>query len=217
MEMEKRKCSIEMEVGIGLQGQQSLCLTIGGDRYEIHGRPVLAIGDYFGDWLDLVYELYIESRDDCDYERRVKCIEGNIEGQHAIIGLTGEVEWEDRKDSIVWRFERELYTENNMVQIEANYNFGERITKYTVPYFDLCYATAKAATVILKKTGIIGYHFLSETDKIDIHHLLYIKYLGIFQRPPVYPSDVGYDDERYPDKDMVLSLNDEIRLLQFEL
>lgn len=33
------------------------------------GGPELAIGQYFGDWLDLVYELYIESNDECWYER----------------------------------------------------------------------------------------------------------------------------------------------------
>ena len=216
MILQKRDCSIDMEVGVGAQGCQGL-LKIGGDRYEIHGGPILAIGDYFGDWLDLVYELYIESNDGCWYERRVKCIEENREGTYVITGLTGEIDWEDAKDSIVWKFKRELYTKENTVQIEANYNFGERIKKYTVPYFDLCYATAKAATTILKKTGIIGYHYLGETDKIDIHHLLYIKYLGIFQRPPVYPSSSGYDDEGYLDKDKVMSLNDEIRLLHFDL
>lgn len=217
MELQKRDCSLDMEVGIGAQGCQGLYLTIGGDQYEIHGGPELAIGQYFGDWLDLVYELYIESKDERWYERRVKCIEENREGTYVITGLTGEIDWEDTKDSIEWKFKRELYTEENMIQIEANYNFGEKITKYTVPYFDLCYATAKAATDILKKTGIIGYHYLGEIDRIDIHHLLYIKYLGIFQKPPVYPSTGGYDDESYLDKDKVLSLNDEIRLLQFEL
>ena len=217
MDLQKRNCCIDMKVGTGMQGQQSLYLTIGDDRYEIHGGPVLVIGDNFGNWLDLVYELYIESCDDCQHERRVKCIQGIKDGRSAIIGLTGEIDWEDRKDSIVWKFERELYTEDIMVQIEANCNFGKRIKKYTVPYFDLCYATAKAATAILKKTGIIGYHFLGETDKINIHHLLYVKYLGIFQKPPVYPSTLGYDYERYPDKDKVLTLNDEIRLLQFEM
>ncbi len=79
------------------------------------------------------------------------------------------------------------------------------------------YAVAKSATSVIFQAGILGYHFMSEIDKIDIHHLLYIKHLGIFEEPYPFTSACNDTSDRYSAGDRISVLSDEIELLRFEL
>lgn len=213
MELKKRNCNIDVEVEILEKRWQRISMTINGERHE-HVASA-AVGNMFGNLVDMLYELYIEANDD-SRPTRVKYISEKYD-THIITGIIAELDWDNEGDITSWRFSRQLYTEEKTLQIEVDYDYGERVCKYTVPFFDMCYAVARAATEVLKKTGIIGYHFLGETDRIDIFHLLYIKHLGLFGEPiPYYPMD-GHENDRYTSGDKVTSFADEMNLLQFEM
>ena len=213
MELKKRNWNVDVEVEILAKRWQRISMTINGERHE-HVASA-AVSNMFGDLVDVLYELYIEANDD-SRPRWVKYLSENEE-THIITGVTAQLDWDNEGEITSWRFSRQLYTEEKMLQLEVDYDYGERVCKYSAPFFDMCYAVARAATEVLKKTGVIGYHFLGETDRIDIHHLLYIKHLGLFREPiPYYPFD-GHENDRYTSGDKVTSFADEMNLLQFEM
>lgn len=214
MEMQTRTCNIDLEVEILATRWQRISMKINGEQHE-HVVSA-AVSDMFGDLVDVMYEMYIEANDD-SRASRVKYLNDNEKKPFTITGITACLDWDNEGEITSWRFARQLYTEEILLQIEVDYDYGERICRYTVPYFDMCYAVAKAATAVLRQTGVIGYHYLGEIDSIDIHHLLYIKHLGIFKKPISLSPMLGHLDDRYTSGDKVTSFADEIDLLLFEM
>ena len=187
---------------------QRYTLKINGEQHTQDVSAVVSV--MLGGMVDVLYELYLESNDDSRAER-VKYLHDDPDSL-IITGVTGCFDWDNEGDTITWTLTRQLYEEPIMLDVEVDYNYGEKLFKYRIPYFDMCYAVAKAATSALSKVGILKYHFMSERDKIDIHHLLYIKHLGIFQKPYPYPCiEQDQSDNR------ILTLPDELELLRFEL
>ena len=208
MELQKRNCDIDFNVEVLGERWQTISLTINGDKHE-HLVSV-AISDTLGDLVDIMFSLFIESNDGFQ-NRKVQCVYDNEE-RSPITGLTAELDWDNEGEVMTWRFSRRLYTEEKMLHLEVDYDFGEKVFSYTVPFFDMCYAVARAVTAVLKKTGIIGYRYISEYDRINIDHFLYIKHLGIFRKHISYYQMTGGDIGDY-----VTSLTDEIDLLQFDM
>ncbi len=213
MQPEKRECGIDFHVDFLSRRWQHFDFTINGETYQFTCSA--AVSEMLGDFIDVLYELYIES--DEAGETKVKYTHDDPLSGH-ITGIDADFEWDYEGEVLNWKISRRLYEPEIMLDITLDYEYGEKISHCRVPYFDLCYAVAKATTELLKKTGIIGYHYLGEFDNyIDIHHFLYIKHLGIFGRPfPYlqYPDEDSYIDNP---EDYKTSFEDEIRLLTFEM
>ncbi len=214
MKPKKRDCCVDMSAEVLTQRWQRYTLTINGDQHSLLISS--AVSEMLGAMVDVLYELFLEANDDSRAER-VKYLEDDPASRITITGATGSFSWDNEGDTIAWTFTRQLYEKPIMLDIEVDYDCGEKVYQYRVPFFDMCYAVAKAATSVIAQAGILGYHFMSEIDKIDIHHLLYIKHLGIFEEP--YPfTPAGHDPgDRYSAGDKISVLSDEIELLRFEL
>lgn len=213
-ETKKRDCCVDMSAEVLTQRWQHYTLTINGDQHSLLISS--AVSEMLGAMVDVLYELYLESNDDSHAER-VKYLEDDPASRITITGATGSFTWDNEGDTIAWTLTRRLYQKPIMLDVEADYDCGEKVYQYRVPYFDMCYAVAKAATSVIAQAGIVGYHFMSEIDKINIHHLLYIKHLGIFEE--TYPFTPACHDpsDRYSAGDRFSDLSDEIELLRFEL
>lgn len=170
-----------------------------------------------GDFIDVLYELYMESNDEAR-TRKMKYLHDDP-SSNIITGIIAEIDWDNEGDELHWKIERRLYEPKIMLDIRLNYDFDieKKEFNYTVSYFDLCYAIAKATTLLLKQTGLIGYHFLGEWDYIDIHHFLYIKHLGIFGKPIPYFPYPHEEFDPYTVGDKKTSFEDEMQLLTFEM
>ncbi len=213
MQPEKRDCGIDFHVDFLSQRWQHFDFTINGETYQFTCSA--AVSEMLGDFIDVLYELYIESDD----EARAKKVKYTHDDPSSgpITGIDADFEWDYEGEVLNWKISRRLYEPEIMLDITLDYEYGEKISHYRVPYFDLCYAVAKATTELLKRTGIIGYHYLGEWDRIDIHHFLYIKHLGIFGRPIPYLQYPNEDFEPYNTGDYKTSFEDEIQLLTFDM
>ncbi len=216
MELKKRNCGIDFQISILTQRWQRYSITINGDRHE--NMVSAAVSSMLGDMIDALYEMYPEAHDD-SRPRVAKYLCQDPSWSNKITAITASISWDNEGEALWWRLTRQLYEEKIMLDIELESDFEDedKTYHYRVPFFDMCYAVAKAATLVLKQTGVIGYHYLGETDAIDIHHFLYIKHLGILETPiPMFP--VNFDpNSQYPSGDKITSLADEIALLQFEM
>lgn len=112
-----------------------------------------------GDFIDVLYELYMESNDEAR-TRKMKYLHDDP-SSNIITGIIAEIDWDNEGDELHWKIERRLYEPKIMLDIRLNYDFDieKKEFNYTVSYFDLCFAIAKATTLLLKQTGLIGYHF----------------------------------------------------------
>ena len=212
MQLEKRDCSIDFHVDFLSQRWQHFDFTINGEKQKFTCSA--AVSKMLGDFIDVLYELYIES--DEAGETKVKHTHDDPSSS-TITGIDADFEWDYEGEVLNWKISRLLYEPEIMLDITLDYKYGEKISHCRVPYFDLCYAVAKATTELLKKTGIIGYHYLGEYDYIDIHHFLYIKHLGIFGKPIPYLQYPQEDFEPHNIGDKKTSFEDEIQLLTFEM
>ena len=213
MNLHKRECRVDMSSSIPAWGWQQYSLSINGEKHT-HGVSS-AVSSMLGDMIDVLYEMYLESND-FSHASRVRYLHDDPDSP-VITGVTGSFSWDNEGETIDWTLSRRLYTDEILLDIEADYNCGEKLYQYQVPFFDMCYAVAKAASAVISETGILGYHFLSERDKIDIHHLLYIKYLGIFRRPFPYSDYLPEDGHMNSLRGKNSLFADEIELLRFEL
>lgn len=213
MNLHQRECCVDMSATIPVLGRQLYSLTINGEKHT-HGVSS-AVSDMLGDMIDVLYEMYLESND-CSHASRVRYLHDDPDSI-VITGVTGSFSWDNEGETIDWTLSRRLYTDDNLLDIQADYNYGEKIYQYRVQFFDMCYAVAKAATAVISETGIPGYHYLSERDEIDIHHLLYIKYLGIFRRPFPFSDVLPDAGQVNSPRDKNSLFSDEIELLRFEL
>ena len=208
MKMEKRNCGIDFKVSFGAQRWQHFVVTINGEKHE-HTCSA-AVSSMLGDLIDVLYELYIESCDE-DSAEKVKYTHDDPDSE-MITGIVADFNWDNEGEVLYWKISRRLYEPEIILDIQLEYEYSKKIYQYRVPFFDFCYAVAKATTDLLKQTGIIGYHYLGEWDSINIHHFLYVKHLGIFGKPiPYLPYDQGYPC------DTITSFQDEMELLVFEM
>lgn len=216
MQMKKRNCEIDFNVSFAAQRWQHFEFTINGDKHEFTCSA--AVSEMLGDFIDVLYELYIESNDEAR-ATKVEYMHDNPDS-NTINGIAADFTWDNEGDVLNWKISRRLYEPEIMLDIQLNYDsfdFGEKSYQYRIPYFDLCYAVAKATTALLKQTGIIGYHFLGEWDSIDIHHFLYVKHLGIFRKPIPYSPFPHEEFDPYTASDKKTSFLDEMKLLAFEM
>ena len=213
MELKKRDCNIDFHVEFATKRWQHFEFTINGDKHEFTCSA--AVGKMLGDFIDVLYELYIESNDEAR-ATKVKYLHDDPDS-HTINGIAADFDWDYEGDVLNWKISRRLYEPEIMLDIRLDYDFGEKIFQYRIPYFDLCYAVAKATTALLKQTGIIGYHFLGEWDSIDIHHFLYVKHLGLFREPIPYIPFPHEEFDPYTAGDKTTSFSDEMELLAFDM
>ncbi len=216
MELKRRNCGIDFRVSILTQRWQQYSITINGHKHE--NMVSAAVSNMLGDMINALYEMYPEAHDD-SRPRIAEYLCQDPSWSNRITAITASISWDNEGEALWWRLTRQLYEEKIILDIELKSDFDDedKSYHYQVPFFDMCYAVAKAATLVLKQTGVIGYHYLGETDAIDIHHFLYIKYLGVFEKPiPLIP--INYNPEsKYSSGDRITSLEDEIALLQFEM
>ena len=216
MELKRRNCGIDFKVSILTQRWQLYTITINGEKHE--NRVSATVSSMLGDLIDALYEMYIESHDN-SRPRVAEYLCQDTSWSNRITAITASISWDNEGEALWWRLTRQLYEDMIMLDIELESDFEdeEKRYHYRVPFFDMCYAVAKAATQVLKQTGVIGYHYLGETDAIDIHHFLYIKHLGIFEKP-ISLIPVSFDpDSNYSSSDKITSLAEEIALFQFEM
>ena len=116
--------------------------------------------------------------------------------------------WEEEPRSAKWRISldpKDYGLENFPLDITIDrWDIDDtRQYNFTVMYRDLCYAVAKCFTDVLKEHGVMGYHYGTYTDDINIRELLIIKAyaLGILSnytslsKVPEYKYDFTYEEE----------------------
>ncbi len=206
MKLQKRKCDILFEATCPMDGWQSFDFVICGDKHQFQASG--AVSCLMGDLLNVLCDMYIETKDCCDCDR-AKAVCDNQLMPFRITGMEATMSWDDEGNGLYWYFYRKIDDKNNMLTIKLNYD-SKKEFRYEVPYFEFCYAVAKAATKVIKQTGFIGFHYSAEHGGgVDIRHLLQVKHLGIFKKP--YPLIL---DSEYEGKEL---LKDEIELLMFDM
>ena len=191
MKLNKRECSISIElIPCGVDFLK-VVWNIGNDSFVFWTSS--AVSYQFSSFIQAVYSLYSERRDNHDHNRpnrkRCKYIFPSMDPTLAEDEMKVETE-------VNWRGEGPAYeiklsrickhgsknpacSEDDFVTVEL---FGTAIksTSYTLDGRDLCYAVAKAYTDAIKTYGIYGYYFSTGNDcctgdVIDLHMLLFIK------------------------------------------
>lgn len=90
-----------------------------------------------------------------------------------------EFSWMDEPGSTNWLIEKPKNNKRvfdlHIHIINNNRGEEEKIIDFTVPYKEFCYVVAKAATEVLKKHGLLGYHTSVFNEDMNLRCLLRLK------------------------------------------
>lgn len=180
MNLNKRKCDINMKLIPYGGGWSDVYLTIDGDEHYFIITCVM--GEQFEDLLKALYLLYpdIIENHSCTNEIDCKCVE-EVQGEDIVahyVPMRARFKWDEEGDESIWELEREP-TEDLDFDLKVSIKHKNKQYQYTVRYADFCYAVAKAYTEALKKHGFTGYHRATYTQDFNIRLLLFLKSIAL--------------------------------------
>ncbi len=210
MNLQKRESSVDL-IFKNTDYWEGFEFTFCGEKHKFVSS--LLVGDSLGHIIDELYYMCIEIIDESHNGFPLKTAHNNPDDTNQITDLYAYLRFDPEGEDTYLSLHRDIYKNNDFsIDVDIEY-FNEEKFRYKVSYFDLCYATAKAATKVIKERGFTGFHYDTESDRIDIHHFLNVKHLGIFKKP-LSP----YHDKDYHTKHTeTASLEDEIELLMFDM
>lgn|GEM_PF-3428950 len=196
MELYKRDCGINMRLVPYGGGWTDVYLDIQGDSHYFIISNVM--GDQFEDLLAILYCLYPGNAHESyqyvpnmDMKHALKKATKNgyvtvriADDTHDWEGVCADIPWKarfawyDEEAGCSWELEREP-NEDLDFDLKIRIAFNDERFEYQVRYADFCYAVAKTCTEALKKHGFTGYHEATQTQDINLHHLLFVKGIAL--------------------------------------
>ena len=208
MNYQKKECGISFSINCISTGWETFCFSF--DNIKFHEFTTAStVGAMLGKLLQLLYEIYIERNRIYLGEESDKAVQYICEDGGVIKQIIGEITLDNEGQTLVLSVSRNINPNSKMLHIHLDYDYGEDLYDYQVDMFDMFYAVSKGVTEIIKKTGICGYHFMTDWDNIDTMKFLQIKSLALTKE--LIPLYKGENDISYS------SLQDEMGLLIFEM
>ena len=138
---------------------------------------------------------------------------GKGEYDYAYLAYLAKFDWDEEGSGIDWKIEKIPSKKIDFdVQLELTITGrkNDGIYKFTIDYRDLCYATAKLCTEIVKKCGFWGYFNTYWSKDIDIYDLLYLKAWALKGTNMLSLAS-------NKNKQLKSSINKELKLLMFDM
>lgn len=173
MKLQKRDCDIKIKLHPTGTKFLGIDLDFAGHKIAFGASSAVSCGQ-FGDFVSALYTLFFE-KNDCHNEWNHREYHTK-EGSNHIVATTTTVDWDNEGEIMTIKMTKHYEGEkSNSILLRITTDYGDTFEEFSVNEKDLCYATAKACTDVLKQYGIYGYRYSTEHDTFNFHQLLFIK------------------------------------------
>ena len=214
MKLQKRDCPINFEFKRCVAGWLDIVVNIEQQKFDA------SISYCMGPSLNALVEALVAFNPeypDRGYESKYveykKVQFGKNEDDYEYLPYLAKFIWDEEGSDVDWKIEKVPSKKIDFdVQLELTISGrkNDGVYKFTVDYGDLCYATAKLCTEIIKKCGFWGYYNNYWVKHIDIYDLLYLKAWAL-------KATKMLNLTANKDKQLKSDLNKELELLMFDM